>query len=826
MKRILLLIMAVLSLPLGTYATPVGLETAKAVAAKFMGTADLTLTATYLTSRDEAALYVFNTGDGFVIVAADDCETPVVGYSREGRFDPRNVPVQMEDCLSGFVAGIEYAIRHGLSADGATAGQWEAAKATGRIFGNKPGKAVEPLLTERWSQGCLYNSACPAFDGAPCGHARTGCVATAMAQLMHHWRYPATGWGSFTYSDGGTTYTADFGGTSYEWGLMPDSLTDGSGDNEVAAVATLMWHCGVAVATNYAPDGSNTSIENITGAMVRYFDYSRGLRMEKRSKYTDEEWLSMLKGNLDQGLPVLYSGYGSASHAFVCDGYDANDMLHFNWGWGGNANGYFALGSLNPEGNNFNKRNYAVFDIVPRYEPLQVTATSYPQEAGTVEGAGEYHIGAPCTLTAVPSENCKFHHWKRDGKVVSAKRSYTVDAVESDIDGIEACFSFVQAEQAAAVHHPDPDDPGSPSMALSWSGQDPSEWPLLATIQVDPSHQQVATDGEYIYAFTGGNNYYGIPFECSKYGMDGEFMEQFRMDDGFATHALAFDGTYFYGVQLEIDGESLVCVDLNEKTIVYSARFPLGSQLIDDVCAYDPVNDGFWVSSFLPNCLKFVDRQANVILSYKNNSMYFQGGSCFLTAEDGSPHVLLSDGNKVYDFDIENGFFSDKILHDFHGEHYRGGCTGDYQGKKAIFKMSSNGLEIYEIDCRLSQVTHFHVYRSKSDGETLSLADEVRGYSFVDTSWQGLEAGLYRYGVSAVYGNGVESEPVWTDFVEKQNIGVEEHESPEDPSVQKVFENGMIVIIKDGKRYSITGQQLNSPSDTDGRRCVKKVMKQ
>ena len=171
--RIPLLCCALLRLQIGLLANPVDLGTAKSIATKFMGTDGLQLITTYQTDRNAAALYIFNTSDGFVIVSADDCETPIIGYSSEGRFNPNDVPVQMEDYQQDFVARIQYGIDNHIEADELTARQWELVKTTGLLNERKGVRTVGPLLTEKWHQGCLYNSLCPEMSG-PCGHAEVG----------------------------------------------------------------------------------------------------------------------------------------------------------------------------------------------------------------------------------------------------------------------------------------------------------------------------------------------------------------------------------------------------------------------------------------------------------------------------------------------------------------------------------------------------------------------------------------------------------------------------------------------------------------------------
>ncbi len=481
MKRILTLC-TVLGLFLSLAAHPIDLDTAKAIASKFMETNDLRLSTTYTTDKNIAALYVFNTADGFVIVAADDCETPIIGYSHEGRFDPNNIPVQMEEYLQDFVARIQYGIEKQIVADETTARQWKLVKATGKLGDDKSAKAVAPLLTEKWHQGCLYNSLCPAMEHTPCGHAEAGCVAVAMGQIMHYWKYPTTGWGSHSYANAGVTLSADFGSTTYDWEHMPDSLTESSSETEVNTVATLLYHCGVAVNMRYTPTSSGANANDVPNALIRYFNYSKRLHIEKRNDYSTEEWLLMLKNCLDLQQPVFYAGHGDqGGHAFVCDGYDNNDLVHFNWGWGV-ANGYFSLGNLNPLVYTFNKSQSAIFDIYPHYDPCLVYATANPPTAGIIEGAGEYHIGELCTLTVTTAPDIDFYCWKRNDEIVSNAPSYSF-GVEADTIYIEANFSCFPVGEITANYSPEVNNPNSTSVNLTWN-RAVTEWILLKQFEI------------------------------------------------------------------------------------------------------------------------------------------------------------------------------------------------------------------------------------------------------------------------------------------------------------------------------------------------------
>ena len=429
-------------------ANPVDIRLAREVGAKFISanTAmrvtgnSLQLAATYNISRGDEAFRVFNTPKGFVIVSADDCAYPILGYSDEGQFDPNNVPVQMQEYLQGFVEQIQYGIENRIEADETISRQWEMVQATGRLTDERATNAVAPLLSTKWNQSCYYNDKCPEDADGPCGHVYAGCVATAMAQVMYYWGYPSHGTGSHTYTPSGyPTQTANFGETTYNWNGMNlyfNYYVDDNGQvhwlstpdpDEVEAVATLIWHCGIAVDMMYGADGSGAYSSDVPYALKTYFGYSDDLHLEYKGD--DASWLAMVKADLDMGRPVYYSGQGSGGHAFVCDGYNSSNQLHFNWGWSGSGNGYFNLGALTPaSGHNYSNDNAAIFNIHPNCTSgtyYQVNATASPSNGGYVSGGGSYGCGDVCNLTATPSNGYMFCSWTEGGVVVSTEPTYS-----------------------------------------------------------------------------------------------------------------------------------------------------------------------------------------------------------------------------------------------------------------------------------------------------------------------------------------------------------------------------------------------------------------
>ncbi len=364
MKRLLLsLCLAICGLWL--FAAPVSQEYARNIAEKFYrmqapeksGALVSDFMAFEKAGMTTFYVFCFDQG-GFVIVAADDAIIPVLAYSTEETFNIWNIPANTLAFLEQYSNEISYIVNAGLP-NTKTLKQWNEIDQE-VMHAAKP--SVPELLTTTWNQDCYYNGLCPAAAGGPCNRVYAGCVACAMAQIMNYWEYPTTGVGSYTYTD--PTYgsqTANFGSTTYNWASMPNNVTSSN-----TAVATLMYHCAVAVDMQFGTSGSGAYSWDVPDALINYFAYQSTAEIKFKDDFTSANWIAMLKAELDAGRPVYYSGSnGSAGHAFVCDGYNVSDQFHFNWGWSGYSNGYYAIGSLNPTGYNFNTDNMAVVRIKP-----------------------------------------------------------------------------------------------------------------------------------------------------------------------------------------------------------------------------------------------------------------------------------------------------------------------------------------------------------------------------------------------------------------------------------------------------------------------------
>jgi hypothetical protein len=323
---------------------------------------EITLKDSYVHKLDELTIfYVFNfEPEGFVIIAGDDASVPVLGYNTTGAGTLAEIPNNASSFFEIYEQSIIEIYDEKLSNE-STAGEWEA------ILSNEiptpPGlRTVEPLLSIKWNQNYPWNQNCPQNSNGPGGHVYAGCVAVAMAQVMKYWSHPEQGTGSHTYHHPSYGWlSADFGDAIYNWDNMPD-LTATSSTSE------LLFHLGVAVEMNYGASVSTAPSARARHALVQFFDYHQDAHLTYRVNYTASEWINLLKDQLDNQQPMYYQGYNQShqsGHAFNCDGYDANNLFHFNWGWGGGYDGYYQINSLNPGNSNYSYLQAAIINLKP-----------------------------------------------------------------------------------------------------------------------------------------------------------------------------------------------------------------------------------------------------------------------------------------------------------------------------------------------------------------------------------------------------------------------------------------------------------------------------
>ena len=359
------------------------------------------------------ALLHFQNG-GFLLISADDAAIPVLGYSTTDDLPLNDIAPATRQWLNDYQNQILQIRQKGLSATEDITTMWRALATDTKATRST---VVNPLITAKWNQSQYYNDLCPADSDSPYGyggHVPCGCVALAMAMVIHYYRYPATGQGSHSYHSNYGYHSVNFSQQTYNYNVMPYYLS--KKNNEVAK---LIYHCGIAVDMNYAPNGSGAQTESSKNALKSYYKYANDISNASRNgswgpwgggSYTDEQWIGLLKGNLDQNYPIIYSGTDQSvgGHAFLCDGYDDADLFHFNWGWGGSGNGFFSINNLNSGNGTYNLGHSIVYNIhPPTYSyPPYCSSTVINSTAGSLEdGSGhlDYQNNMNCTYIIAPT---------------------------------------------------------------------------------------------------------------------------------------------------------------------------------------------------------------------------------------------------------------------------------------------------------------------------------------------------------------------------------------------------------------------------------------
>ena len=308
----------------------------------------------------QPAYYLFaGEKSGYVIVAATERAYPLLGYSENGKIDPNDLPCGLRMMLD-------------LYAEQINAARSQDVKPTNTRADVDPENiVVKPLLGDiMWDQMAPFNGMTP-------GHAPTGCVATATAQIMRYWRYPDHAVGTHGYMSQSYGYLSHDYNYRIDWDDMPVA-PNGTPDNKIDAkpnptIARFMYGLGVAFDMNYSQQGSGTTHDKVVPALIRHYGYSKNIK-----RITAQEagslWSAIIKSELDADHPVLHGGTGKGGgHSFVCDGYTTDDLFHFNWGWSGTSNGWYKLNALEPDalgtgggaGGGYNQNRDIVINIAP-----------------------------------------------------------------------------------------------------------------------------------------------------------------------------------------------------------------------------------------------------------------------------------------------------------------------------------------------------------------------------------------------------------------------------------------------------------------------------
>ena len=399
------------------------------------------------------AYYIFNSPDNesTVVISADDCTPAVLGYTETGDFDIQTANPSLRWWLNRYSR------------------QLAAIAATDGIQASSPAETytpIAPLLGNiEYDQEKPYNNLCP-LDGTH--RSMTGCVATAAAQIMRKWKYPAQGTGSHSYKSNeiNKTVSADFN-VPYDWDNMLESYADSYNATQASAVATLMFHCGVACDMDYTYEyGSGAYTDDMAAGLKKYFGYNVSKFVTQMSardygaaNFTPAEYavstsqiLNYVYADLEEGRPVILGGndtYGEGGHEFVCDGRDSQGRLHINWGWSGDGNGYFAITALDYDGYEFSSDIDAIIGIEPEQtEYIPVESISLTPSSLTLK------INEKQTLTATilpANSSVRIASWTSSNPAVATVSNGTVKGISQGTAVITATAEDQQATATVTV---------------------------------------------------------------------------------------------------------------------------------------------------------------------------------------------------------------------------------------------------------------------------------------------------------------------------------------------------------------------------------------
>lgn len=458
MKKLvsLLAIIAAIAMPLSAGARNVSEQEAREAAAYYMNCntlvdgvkpADLVL----IHQFDNAELgipsaFVYNISDwGWIIMSASTAIDPVIGYGDEGNLEAwEELPEAMRLWVSAFadaVADVQVQDVEGKFDD---LTEWVDITNRTLTTNAKDGDPRVILMRTKWSQGETrnpsYNKRCP-YDSTTRQYSVVGCVATATSQIMCYYGFPkaATGGRVIYNSNGKYPIQLRFDSLRFDYSQMPVRLTSNSSTNMVNQVARLCYAAGVSVRMSYDPDGSGAHSEDVPGAMLNYFKYTRGT-LTNRREVTTNQFLDKLRADLVLRRPVYMSGASStgggadaAGHAWVCCGYrtDDSNQYYMNWGWGGSGDGFFNLRantSIVPSGTsyNFNVGQAIITGMVPPHADSSdvdfLTAIDLPGATATLPAAYPNPATLSVTLPYITPVAADMQIFSIDGKLVGTRR--------------------------------------------------------------------------------------------------------------------------------------------------------------------------------------------------------------------------------------------------------------------------------------------------------------------------------------------------------------------------------------------------------------------
>lgn len=299
---------------------------------------------------NDKSVYVFNDtiNECFVIVSKDDRMKTILGYCDKTCYDAKNIPIALTELINAYNKEYDYLQGCGIVGDKL----------------DMPSiPDVEPMLSTSWGQGHPYNDMCP--NSCP-----SGCVATAMAQIMKYYNYPNEGKGFFSYVTSTRSYPCSFDfSTPFAWEDIQDKYSAySSSSKNNQAVAKLMYACGVSVGMDYNTNGSGAFAPDVPYAIINYFNYNPNAVYYSRAFFRTDDWYTVLCDELKEKRPVLYCGsdYSEGGHAFIIDGCNSSTgKFHVNWGWNSNYDGYYELDALDPNYYRFSLNQSMIVRFTP-----------------------------------------------------------------------------------------------------------------------------------------------------------------------------------------------------------------------------------------------------------------------------------------------------------------------------------------------------------------------------------------------------------------------------------------------------------------------------
>lgn len=550
MKKILLLALLLPNLVVSMFAQSVSVSEAAAFAEGFFqqksGKKLQSIKQVHAASMRSATpnYYIFepSEGKGYVLVAANKASEPVLGYSLNGRFPASQMPPGMKYLLEIYDEQLNY-----LKVKRVTSTQTIQAKWENRNTPQAKNLSVAPLLSTTWDQGWPYNLECPTNTMG--GRAVTGCVATAMAQLMNYWNFPTQANPDFNVchtdsnpfdetSDVMGSWCRNLGG-GYNWSLMQDNYVGNSNALQQAEIGNLMSDCGIAAKMDYGTSVSNALANDAATAMDNWFGYSN-CPLFLKSDYSDSDWIALLKNNLNNGQPMYYGGDNrtdvesedDAGHAWVVDGFEG-DHFHMNWGWNGDENGNFLLSLLNPEVGDaeiiFTNNQHMFVPVPEGLCTLQATlsgdqsnvyvdvahriianATIYPWTT-TVFNAGE-EIVLTDGFTAYAGSDFHAYLFGCDGNINAAENETHFQAPEIETAG------FATASELKVAPNP-----FSGSTTVTYSLQEELHVAMqlmdaTGKLVATPMRPQIQSEGVYEFSLDGSNLPAGMYFLVTQIG--------------------------------------------------------------------------------------------------------------------------------------------------------------------------------------------------------------------------------------------------------------------------------------------------------------------